>query len=172
MFSHDSQTCGFAQPSGRATAIFLPSGVGCAARLKVCRGRSELDGRAISAPEGAVCPEDPLCGTIPPVPFPHRPHAKRGTRGNLALARWGAGCYHLGVRVYLFAVDGVCVRVWALFLSVLPSSSVAVGVPPLWTPPSHGLISLPTDLEFPVHVSPSTPTTATAKDFAYTLPCM
>lgn len=84
----------------------------------------------------------------------------------------GAGCYHLGVRVYLFAVDGVCARVWAPFLSALPSSSVAVGAPPLWTPPSHGLISLPTDLEFPVHVSLSTPTTATAKDFAYTLPCM
>lgn len=167
MSSRRSQTCGFAQPSSRATAIFLPSGVGCAARLKAGRGRSELDGRAISAPEGAVCPEDPLCGTIPPVPFPHRPHAEPWHGGGR-----GAGCYHLGVRVYLFAVDGVCARVWAPFLSALPSSSVAVGAPPLWTPPSHGLISLPTDLEFPVHVSLSTPTTATAKDFAYTLPCM
>lgn len=82
--------------------------------MKAGRGRSELDGRAISAPEGAVCPEDPLCGTIPPVPFPHRPHAERGAWGNLALARWGAGGGVLSLRracVFICSRRCVCARV-------------------------------------------------------------
>lgn len=67
--------------------------------------------RAISATEGAVCPERPLSGTI--LPFLLQPALGAAANREIWPEHKDAlGRYHFSVCVYLFAIQSACVCVY------------------------------------------------------------
>jgi len=140
--SHRSQTCRFAQLSSPGATVFLPSGGGTRSPSDGMQRAVRVDGGAVSAPKGAVCPETRFVGQC---------------RLSLSLtaSRWsgaGGGVWPEpgGLRGDTTPACTCTYLQWTV--CALPSGSVADEAPLLWTQPSCGLISLPTDLSFPVHI--------------------